>query len=80
MANGEFGIAANRKLKESEFIDTYDYDEMDVSSADSLFSGAMKKILDYVIKSPEKYPITNVTPSVDHNVLFKFLLNDSGNW
>ena len=43
---------------------------MNVLSATCLFYGTMKKVLDYVINSPEKYPIANVPPSVDRKKIY----------
>ena len=41
LVNGEFGIAANRKVMESEFIDTHNYYAMNVLSGTCLFNGTM---------------------------------------
>ena len=54
LKNDEFGISANIKFKESDFIDTHDYYAMNVSNKAHLFYGTMKKMMDDVIKSSEK--------------------------
>ena len=73
LVNGEFGIDANRNFKESDFIETHDFDTMNVSSEACIFYGTTKNMLDDVINSPEKYPITNVPPSVDRKKFYSSL-------
>ena len=73
LVNGEFGIDANRNFKESDFIETHDCDTMNVSSEACIFYGTTKNMLDDVIDSPEKYPITNVPPSVDRKKFYSSL-------
>ena len=65
LTNGEFGISTNIKFKESDFIDTHDYDVMNFLSVARLSYGTMKNIMDDVIESPKKCPTANVPPSVD---------------